>query len=324
MEIFDAARTAALLPYGPLAQAIAQTLRDNEAGLIQAPERLVLPLPTNAADAPGKSVEPGVLLLMPASDQRLAITKILTVHPDNPAQDLPTIQAEVLVMRAADGQRLGLLDGPTVTARRTAALSLLAAQVLAPRPRGPLLVVGAGVQARAHLEAFAELKPERAFVASRTLAKAEALAARGRELGLDCQAVDMGDGPSKGPNQGLSRELLARCSLVVTATTSLTPVLPGNAVELPPRDAFIAAVGAFKPHMAELPPELVHAAKIYVCTLEGARSEAGDLLQAKVDWSAVTPLAKALDGPRPESGPVVFKSVGHSLFDLAAARLAFA
>src|SRR3712207_8571664 len=43
-----------------------------------------------------------------------------------------------------------------VTARRTAALSMLAARELAPRPEGPLLVVGAGTQGRAHLEAFHE------------------------------------------------------------------------------------------------------------------------------------------------------------------------
>jgi ornithine cyclodeaminase len=77
-------------------------------------------------------------------------------------------------MEASTGARLGLLDGATVTARRTAALSLLAARELAPRPEGPLLIVGAGAQGRSHLEAFREgLGVSKVFVASRTPAGAE-------------------------------------------------------------------------------------------------------------------------------------------------------
>ncbi|HEY0069437.1 MAG TPA: delta(1)-pyrroline-2-carboxylate reductase family protein, partial [Chloroflexia bacterium] len=113
-------------------------------------------------------------------------------------------------------------------------------------------------------------------------------------------------------------EVLARLGLIVTATTSTRPVLPSDV----PDSAFIAAVGAYTPSMAELPPGLVHRSRLFVDTLEGAQAEAGDLIQAGVDWSQVTPLDQALDMERPESGPIVFKSVGHALWDLAAARLA--
>ncbi|MGB5617187.1 MAG: hypothetical protein WBM78_10130 [Desulfobacterales bacterium] len=58
-------------------------------------------------------------------------------------------------------------------------------------------------------------------------------------------------------------------------------------------------------------------------SLEGARAEAGDFIQAGVDWGRVRPLAEAIEDRRPEEGPVIFKSVGHAMFDLAAARLAF-
>ena len=74
--------------------------------------------------------------------------------------------------------------------------------------------------------------------------------------------------------------------------------------------------------MAELPPALVRRAQLYVDTMEGAQAEAGDLLRADVDWQAVQPLHAALDAPRPAHGPIIFKSVGHALWDLAAARLA--
>ena len=79
----------------------------------------------------------------------------------------------------ANELRIGLLDGPTVTARRTAAVSLLAAQQLAPRRDGPMLIVGAGVQGRAHLEAFHEgLGLRSVKIASRSPGSAQALAER--------------------------------------------------------------------------------------------------------------------------------------------------
>ncbi|MFX8063453.1 hypothetical protein ABTK67_19015, partial [Acinetobacter baumannii] len=83
------------------------------------PARLVMPVPG-----------PGSLLLMPASNADIAITKMITVHPHNPARSLPAIHGEVVVMDAQTGVRRLLLDGPTVTAHRTAAVSLLAARLL--------------------------------------------------------------------------------------------------------------------------------------------------------------------------------------------------
>ena len=122
---------------------------------------------------------------------------------------------------------------------------------------------------------------------------------------------------------GGAEEALGEAALIVTATTSEEPVLP----EQVPEDAFVAAVGSFRPDMVELPAALIRAATVVADDLEGAREEAGDLIQAEragaLDWDEVVPLEDALDAGRPE-GPVVFESVGHALWDLAAARLAFA
>lgn len=295
MRQFDATEIVSLLPYPALAARIAAVLDLRDAGQAQAPERFRLPLPGG-----------GVLLGMPAQGGGLAITKLLTVHPANPAQGLPLIQGEILVADASDGRRLGLLDGPAVTARRTAAVSLLAARMLAPSPEAPLLIVGAGVQARVHLEAFhSGLGIRRAYVAARSAARATALADHGRGLGMDVRVVEHPDA------------VLGNCPLVVTATTSSTPVL-GNGVR---DDAFVAAVGSFTPQAAELPPELVRRSRLFVDDPEGAPHEAGDYLQAGVEWADVRPLSTRLE--RPASGPVVFKSVGCALWDLAAALLAF-
>src|SRR6476661_9411766 len=123
MKVLSAEETAALLPYPALADELARMLGEKAAGRATAPARLALPL------AGG-----GALLLMPAAGPDLAITKIVTVHPGNAAHGLPSVQAEVLLFEAATGRRLLWLDGAVVTARRTAALSLLAARRLAPNP----------------------------------------------------------------------------------------------------------------------------------------------------------------------------------------------
>ena len=297
IRIFDSAQTRLALPYPALCDVLVDMLQAHRTGRIMAPERMVVSI---AAE--------GTLLLMPASDGHIAITKLVTVHPENRKEGLPTIQGEVIVMDAINGRRLGILDGITVTARRTAAVSALAARRLAPDPTGPLLIVGAGSQARAHLEAFREmLSVQQVFVTSRTRENAEKLAVFARSLGLRVQVLQH------------SESVLKDVTLIVTATNSATPVIGGELRS----DAFVAAVGAFTPSMAELPADLVRRSRLFADSLEGVRAEAGDFIQAGIDWDRVRPLAEALEEQRPEEGPVIFKSVGHAMFDLADARLAF-
>lgn len=304
MKTYTAEETEALLPYRRLADEIRSVALDGESGRARAPERMALAL-----------AEGGTLLVMPAADGELAITKLVSVHPKNGALGLPTIQGEVVVLEAGTGRRLGVLDGSAVTGRRTAALSLLAASELAAHPEGPLLVVGAGKQGRSHLEAFREgLGVSKVFVASRTSESAEALVRHAQSLGMEARAVESPE------------NVLGEAKLIVTATTSETPVLTGGVEE----DAFVAAVGAFRPGMAETSPELVGEANVVVDTLEGARSEAGDLIKAReaglFDWDRAAELREFL-GPQaravPGGGPLIFKSVGSALWDLASARAAF-
>lgn len=277
-------------------------LRDDS---VQVPSRQVLPLAGGAS-----------LFVMPAHDGRVAITKLISFTPANAGTARATIQGDVVVFDIATGQRVALLDGPTVTARRTAAVSLLAARQLATRPEGPMLLLGAGVQARAHLEAFAEgLGTREVVIVSRSAAPAQALAAHARTLGLAASLAE--DAQAELPH----------CPLVVTCTPARAVVLRGR----PRDDAFIAAVGAFTPAMLELDAQLVrHLAehgRIVVDTTD-AEHEAGDLLQAGVpaaglptlaDLARGTPLGQALLAG---SGPVLFKSCGWAGWDLAAARLA--
>ena len=295
--LFNAQHTAARLPYGLLVSEMALLLVDAS---VQVPARRVQAL------AGG-----GSLFVMPAMDGQVAITKLITFTPANAGSALPTIQGDVVVFDVATGQRKLVLDGPTVTARRTAAVTLLAAQRLASCPQGPLLIVGAGVQGRAHLEAFAEvLHVKRVMVASRSLASAQTLAAHARTLGLQAEVVMD------------ANAALANCPLVVTCTPASGVVLGA----LPRQDGFISAVGAFTPQMVELSALLCsHVAKcgsIFLDTRDAVH-EAGDLLQAGLDVARFATLDDVVchNMPAP-AGPVLFKSCGWAGWDLAAARVA--
>lgn len=295
--VLDARQTAARLPWPALVAEIAALLADTS---VQVPERLVQPL------AGG-----GSLFVMPAMDRQVAITKLITFTPANAGTPRPTIQGDVVVFDIASGARRLVLDGPTVTARRTAAVSLLAAQRLAPTTAGPLLIIGAGVQGLAHLEAFAEcLGITGVIIASRSRASAQALAAHAQSLGLRAQTTQDPDAA------------LADCPLAVTCTPASRVVLQAA----PRRDGFIAAVGAFTPAMVELGAGLcrhmAETGRVVVDTAD-ALHEAGDLLQAGLDVRNFASLADVLhgDSARP-AGPVLFKSCGWAGWDLAAARTA--
>jgi ornithine cyclodeaminase len=295
--LLDAAHTAARLPFAALVAQLRSLLADTS---VQVPQRLVQPLAGGAS-----------LFVMPAMDARIAVAKLITFTPANAGTDRPTIQGDLVVFDATTGQRLLVLDGPTVTARRTAAVSLLAAQQLAPNFEGPLLLIGAGAQGRAHLEAFAEELPLRqVLIASRSAGSALSLVAHAKDLGLRASVAP-------DPNAAL-----ADCPLVVTCTPADGVVLRS----LPRDDVFIAAVGSFTPRMVELGPELCrHCAghgQVVIDTPD-AQHEAGDLLQAGLDPGSFPILRDVVLGrPARRRGPVLFKSCGWAGWDLAAARTA--
>jgi len=295
MRTLDARETAAALPWGALVEALLRMFEREARGEARAAPR------TSVALADG-----GVMLLMPAADAHFAALKTVTVHPGNAARGLPVVQGDVTLMDAATGARLLSLDGNVLTARRTAALSLAGAIRAGRTGASRMLLIGAGVQALAHAEAFADAWGVRGMqIHARTPAHAQALARHMRSRGVDAHATE---------DPGAAAE---EADLIVAATNAQDPVVP-------PRvrgDATVIAIGAYRADMAEVPPELVRRCAVFVDTLEGARTEAGDLLRAGVDWSAVQAFFHA--SPARKDRPVLVKTVGHALWDLAAARLAY-
>jgi 1-piperideine-2-carboxylate/1-pyrroline-2-carboxylate reductase [NAD(P)H] len=296
---FDPTETARHLPYPQLAAELLRLLADPQ---VQVPQRLVQALPGG-----------GSLFVMPALDARIAITKLITFTPANAGTQRAAIQGDVVVFDISTGSRLLILDGPTVTARRTAAVSLLAAELLAPNSDGPLLVIGAGAQGFAHVEAFTRgLGVRDVRIVSRSETSARALAHHANVLGARSRVLTDADAA------------LLDCPLVVTCTPANTIVLR-NA---PRDDAFVAAVGAFTPTMAELAPAFCrHCAEQGQVVLDtpDAAHEAGDLLQAGLDIARLASLRDVVNTDAPAvTGPVLFKSCGWAGWDLAAARLATA
>lgn len=301
MQILNPLQTAQALPYDKLVPAIAQAARQLADGSINAPERQVVKIDASS-----------VLLSMPAIGADIGVTKLITVHGDNARHGLPAIQGEVIVFDTATGKRHVLLDGPTVTARRTAAVTLLGIRQLAARTPESALLIGTGVQAAAHADALvAFFGIERFVVASRDPSHAQAFcdALVRRHPQVRAVAIDAATARAEMPDT----------DLVIALTTSRSPVIPSRLRA----DTLAIGVGAFKPEMAEFPADLLHARRIVVDHLAGAQHEAGDLLQARVDWLTVRDLGNVvINGWSGTAVSPVLKTVGHAAWDLAAARVA--
>ncbi len=263
------------------------------------------------------------LLLMPAWNDELLITKLVTVIPgaasSGQATEQATVQATVLAIDRRSGVTLALLDGEALTLRRTAATSALAARHLALVDAHTLLIVGtgrlAGWMARAHIALRPALK--RVLVWGRRAEAAQALASTLVAEGLPAQAV-----PDLEP-------AVRAAQIVCCATTSSEPIVRGD--WLAP-GTHLDLVGSFRPTMREVDDTAVRSARVVVDTYAGALAEAGDLTQTMGRGvisraHVLAELAELLQGARQGSAPLrrsadevtLFKSVGTALEDLAAA-----
>jgi 1-piperideine-2-carboxylate/1-pyrroline-2-carboxylate reductase [NAD(P)H] len=302
MHILDPPDRQAL-PYSALVDALARAAQELASGAIRAPERQVVPIDGNS-----------VLLGMPAIAEDLSVTKLITVHADNARHQLPAIQGEVIAFETDTGRRLALMDGPTVTARRTAAMSLLGIRTLLPRTPRSALLIGTGAQAAAHADALAEVS---ACVSSgwpHVTWPYPGLLPAVSERHPQVVASPL-------PARMLQQDL-PRTDVVIALTTSRVAVIPEQLAA----DTLAIGVGAFKPDMVEFPASLLHARRIVVDDLAGAHHEAGDLIQAKVDWAGVAGIGDVLSGKIARTRSAaralpVFKTVGQAAWDLAAARV---
>ncbi len=256
----------------------------------------------------------GTLLVMPAAGGPGVGVKLVTLTPTNADRGLPFIHALYALFDAETQAPVALLDGSALTALRTAAVSGLATSLLARPDAGRLVVFGAGVQARSHVEAMRAVRPvERVRVVSRTPARASRLVGELRAAGLAAEVGSPAD--------------VADADLVCTCTTSAEPVVDGRSLAA---GAHVNAIGAYTPQTRELDDEAIRRARVVVETREVAMAEAGDLLipigRGVVPKDhVVADLAEVVAGAEVRRGPedvTVFKSVGVAFEDLALARAA--
>lgn len=265
----------------------------------------------------------GATLVMPAylgGTHELGV-KIVSVFPGNPDLGLETVQGTVLLLDAATGAPRALLDGNELTARRTAAASALATDLLAAPDASALALFGAGVQARAHVWAISVVRSLREIrILSRSGRTAEGLAAQ-----LTAHARREGSAAPLIRAVGDPSVALRGADLIVTATTSEQPVFDGRHVEA---GAHINAVGSFRPDMQEIDAATVARARVVVDSREAAWEEAGDLIAARrdgaIDESHVSAeLGEIVRGTSPRGRGdyeiTLFKSVGNAAQDIAMA-----
>jgi ornithine cyclodeaminase/alanine dehydrogenase-like protein (mu-crystallin family) len=234
--------------------------------------------------------------------------KAICVFPENPTRGLDAHQGGVLLFDGETGQLRALLDGSAVTRIRTAAVSAVATRALAREDVKELAILGAGVQARSHLEALPYVREfERVRIWSRTPEHAQAAAA---ESSLPVEVAE-------------SAEAAVRdADVLVTATSSHEPVIEHDWL---PSGVHINAVGSSIPTTRELDAKTMASAALFCDARESLVNEAGDYLLAGLTPDRIRAelgevLVGAAEGRQTAGELTVFKSLGLAVEDLAAAE----
>jgi len=261
----------------------------------------------------------GVLAMMPTfrkSPTPLFALKAICVFPGNAAIGKDAHQGGVMLFDGETGELLALVNASAITAIRTAAVSALATRLLAREDAGDLAIIGAGVQARSHLDAINCVRPlRRVRIASRRIENARRFA---KEMQPQCPALIE-------PVETVE-DAVRGADIIVTATTSRDPVLKREWIS---PGTHINAIGTFSPKAREVDTATMVAARLFVDRRESALNEAGDYLIAAND-GAIGPehiladLGEVVIGAHPgRTSPeeiTLFKSLGLALEDLAAAE----
>ena len=275
------------------------------------PVRLVVPLP----QIQGRITSmPGYL-----DEDKALGSKVVTYFQNNPKQNLPAILATIMLFSAATGKMIAVMDGSYITAIRTACASAMATKALA-SPETPVLgILGAGVQARAHIQALCRV---------RKLSKVKLYSPSGtsatnikRELESDIGvAIDVTRN---------AEETVRDSDMVVIATTAEQPIIKSEWLK---PGAHINAVGAHRPDSREIDGPTVARSKVVVDSREAIMAECGDILLAikekiitenHVHGEIGEVLAGTRSGRSSASEVTLYKSVGIAIQDVAAAQLVY-
>ncbi|WP_312118240.1 ornithine cyclodeaminase family protein [Brevibacillus reuszeri] len=258
-----------------------------------------------------------VLGVMPSAllAKNIVGTKVITIVPDNSYKGLPSHQGVVIVFEAETGSLKAIVEGETVTAIRTAAVSAVATDILSRKDANSLAILGTGVQARMHVEAILQVRDiEQVYVWDRRLESAVKFSKEMSEK-FDISIVPC---PT-------SEEAVKHADIICTVTAAKEPVLFGSHVK---KGTHINAVGSCTPDCRELDTELIKACKLYTDRMESAIHEAGDYLiplrEGAIDEQHIMGeigdiLVGRISGRQDREEITVFEALGLAVEDLAAA-----
>jgi alanine dehydrogenase len=311
MLILSEKEVQSLIDIRELIEALEQAHIQYSTGNAVMPVRLVVPLP----QIQGRITSmPGYL-----SDDKALGMKIVTYFQNNPRQNLPAILATIMLFSTETGKMIAAMDGSYITAVRTAAASAMATKALA-NPQTPVLgIVGAGVQARAHIRALCfvrNFKRIKIYSPSGTSAMAVKRDLE-PEVDVDIEVA------------GSVEEAVQYSDLVVTVTTAQEPILSLN--WLTP-GAHINAVGSHRPDLREIDGATLASSKVVVDSREAIMAECGDVLLA-IKENSITEknihaeigevLARVKPGRTSADEITLYKSVGIAIQDVATAQLVY-
>jgi alanine dehydrogenase len=252
-----------------------------------------------------------------STDPRRAAVKVNGNFPHNPERHgSPAIQGFIALLDAERGAVLALMDSMEITARRTAACSALAAQLLAPANARRLALIGCGVQARYHIDALAPL------FSLESVALYDRFAARATQFAGDLQGrfdVEVQPSPAAAARGA---------QIVVTATPSRTALLDASDVDA---GCFIAGVGADSAGKQELSPALLGRARVVPDVLAQAvhmgdlqhAVRTGVMTQTDIHGELADIVLGRVPGRTSADEIFVFDSTGTAIADLAAAEVVY-
>lgn len=295
----------ALLPMGKLIDLMADTLEAFSTGKVDQPVRSVIEVKPDAFFA----TMPALIKTTPALG-----AKLVTVFGSNLDRSLPSHLATIFLLSPDTGALLAVMDGRYITEARTAAVSAVAARVLARQDASVLALIGSGVQAGSHLEA---LRLVRNFKEVRCWSPTRANRERFVSQHAGVAAAASADEASNGAD------------VIVLVTSSTEPVIKAEWVK---PGALVIAVGACRPTHREIDPELVAQSYLVVDSRAAALQEAGDVVLAIAEGRFTAGHIRAEIGEvlkhSTNAGDndkqiTVFKSLGLACEDVATADFIF-
>ncbi|HNZ83933.1 MAG TPA: alanine dehydrogenase [Candidatus Pacearchaeota archaeon] len=262
--------------------------------------------------------ENGDLRIMPSYSEtlKMAGTKIVNVHPDNPKKGLKTVMASIILNDPKNGMPIALMDGTYITAIRTGAAGAVATKYLARQNAKTLGIVGAGEQAFTQIVCINTIKKmKEIYVYDLNPARIKALASRLNKEGIKIIAAE-------------SLKQAVQQDVVVTTTPSRKPIIKREWI-LP--GTHINAIGADAEGKEELDPQILKDAKIVIDDWAQA-SHSGEInvpvhegliKESDVHGGLGDIVAKKIAGRANDQEITVFDSTGLGVQDLYTAALVY-